>query len=1842
MRTLIVTVLAIASFVLSGGSALADTPVNFLSYHYNPQRQGWNPNEKVLNPSIVATPAFGELWNSPKFDTFSLSGTQQPVLYAVPLYVDSVTLTNAAYSGITLSVIYAGTTNGDLYAVCAQGYQDPSGSPSIPAGTILWHDHLGDPEVSSDNSIPRGILGTPVIDLNHNPPLVYVASDVANLGWRVFAIDITNGNFQSGWPISVNDTTVSPVLLNGPAPFGTSGKECQRGGLNLSADGTMLYVPFGDYSDNSNGYMLVVNTVTPGITVAFAGCPSGNPTPSAPYAGMWAAAGPAIDSAGHLFTTTGNCPVPNPPSSDQISGFWGMSVLEFSGIGSHPLSLIGTYTPWNYPAMDVNDTDLCGSSAIVLPDLPGLTPHLVAVGGKQGNGYLLNRDSMPGGLIQRPATNLTSNQDQSLLNPAPQSYYNNQVGPLNVFGPYSENSNQTDFAKSRTTPAFFQAADGSAYLIFTGATKQAIGNRTPVPPGVVRVKINTSASSPAYLSIDKTENTQAFFSAGSPIISSNGSANPISWNLDANVYRTDNLRNSKPYLVGVDVTTMQTVFKSSIGTLHAGAKYNEPSVARGMVIVGTDRLQVFGVTSSIYSINCGGIATGTYQADAYFTGGQTTSTVAAIDVTGVTNPAPAAVYQTARTDNTGAGFTYTFPGLTPGGSYPVRLHFSEPVFSTANARKFNVAINGNPTLINYDIFATAGAANKAVTEPFEAIADNSGTITINFSAGTGGTSSNNPIVSGIQVLQIPGTNPVLIAPVSGSKNGTPMTVTYFLPTGATPGTLKLNFDDGTTVRTLTLANALGVAGSNTIIFPPGNPTGSNAIVSGVPIPDGTYTLTLGYTDIGSGSPVTSAPVASVLIDTTPPTISAPVGGFTPNPIYNTPGGNAIMPDYTGQAVASDNSGTVVVTQSPAPGISEIIGQYTVTLTATDPSGNTATTSFTLAVLDYQGVLLTDPTTGSDKSGTLSVSYSLPGVPKTHSVFLRFDDGSTLRDVVFANGVSTPGPHTVIFSTGNPAASNSVFSGPPIPDGTYTLTMFFQDQVGDGPISSTPATNVIIDSTPPTISAPAGGFVPNPLVITQSGTAALPDYTGQVTAGDNFGAPTLTQSPAPGTFESVQQLQVTVTAMDGAGNTSHVSFQLNVIDYRVLLTAPATGPHNGGPLTLTYSIPANAKPQDQGGLVLRFDDGTNQHDIVVANAASNAGVHTFAFTPGNPTGSSNIFAGSGIPDGTYTVTLRLLDAGGDPVQVSSPVTGVIVDATPPSIGGPIDFTPRSVVVDSNGHATVPNYLAQIAPFVTDNIHLSSVTQDPPAGTSEVIGPVTITFTATDEAGNTATTDFSLQVVSGATQYSQVLNGGDAVPGAGTDPTIPAGSLFKTFGVPAINDAGTTAVAATWAAGKVKGSGILAGSPLKVVADLLSPVPDTPGAVWKTFTDPVIDSAGHIAFLATIGGKGIPASTVLVSDAFTGALKIIAQTGGISPSPDQAKYKSFLAYSLRNDKATVVANLATGTGAKVTGANNQGVFQLTSTGGSQLVRKGATATLSAGSSALKTLRLFASVAGSPAQGRDEDASGTSVAYIGGFVNKATAVMEGDSPLIEAKTSNLLDSPAGAQWATFGAYSLDGDASTRALQATMTVGPGSITKLTSSGIFLNTSGTFSAIAQTNSEDAPGMSAGVKFSKFSDPVVADDGSGVAFIATVKGSFITSGNNTGIWWKPTGQPLKLVARTGTPDDSVPGGSSWKKFTSLALPGGGAGPLFTATIATGHGVTAASAFGLWGVDPMGITRSLLREEDGIQNQPVRTLSVLQPVKASPGVTRNFNNTGSTLVRVTYTNGNQGIVEITVP
>ena len=560
------------------------SPINKLTYHYNKQRTGWNPNETKLTPATVSGSRFAQLWQSPQFDVVD---GEEPRLYASPLYVDKVTLSNGPHKGKTVSVVYAASDVGYIYAVSA------SATGKVAPGTILWKHR-----VTEAKPARFGTISTPVVDLERQRIYV-VGNNGPRTPDRVFALDLRSGEVIKGWPVVLDSATVNAphVKRNRDSNFPDKHNLIQRGALTLNLDGSRLYVTYA----SDWGWIMSIDTKAANIASTFS-----TTAHNEQNGGIWASGGPSIDKDGNLHMATGsnvqiivrNLGLPGifPDSENN----WGQSVIRLRDDPEKGLTLIGTYSPFNWAIAQVMDMDL-GSSGTVVIDLDPATtstPHLLVAGGKQGNVYLIDRANMPGSLVKRPPITEDASQDKSLLSPEIQPQFGTP-GPLNVFGPYMEKNGMNDQARSRTTAAYFKSHNGKNYVFATGSAKTGIKLDVSTPPGLAKLEIVTSPGKPAYLKVDKLEMTQTFHNPGSPIVTSNGGRDAIVWVLDTNAPRTTAIKGprmkQRPILYAFDAHTLDLIWKSAPGELGPTGKYNEVAVVNGMIYVGTDRIQAFGL-----------------------------------------------------------------------------------------------------------------------------------------------------------------------------------------------------------------------------------------------------------------------------------------------------------------------------------------------------------------------------------------------------------------------------------------------------------------------------------------------------------------------------------------------------------------------------------------------------------------------------------------------------------------------------------------------------------------------------------------------------------------------------------------------------------------------------------------------------------------------------------------------------------------------------------------------------------------------------------------------------------------------------------------------------------------------------------------------------------------------------------------------------------------------------------------------------------------------------------------------------------------------------------------------
>ncbi len=143
----------------------------------------------------------------------------------------------------------------------------------------------------------------------------------------------------------------------------------------------------------------------------------------------------------------------------------------------------------------------------------------------------------------------------------------------------------------------------------------------------------------------------------------------------------------------------------------------------------------------------------------------------------ISNTTSPGLYQTERYG--GNSFQYSF--AVPNGTYTVNLKFAEIYVAGIGQRIFNVFINGQSVLSNFDIVAQAGGADVALDKSFTTNVTN-GQINIQFGAVV-----NNAKIDGIEILQAGTGSSPSPAPSSGGSitAGSPGNSAQFIKTDTT-------------------------------------------------------------------------------------------------------------------------------------------------------------------------------------------------------------------------------------------------------------------------------------------------------------------------------------------------------------------------------------------------------------------------------------------------------------------------------------------------------------------------------------------------------------------------------------------------------------------------------------------------------------------------------------------------------------------------------------------------------------------------------------------------------------------------------------------------------------------------------------------------------------------------------------------------------------------------------------------------------------------------------------------------------------------------------------------------
>ena len=236
--------------------------------------------------------------------------------------------------------------------------------------------------------------------------------------------------------------------------------------------------------------------------------------------------------------------------------------------------------------------------------------------------------------------------------------------------------------------------------------------------------------------------------------------------------------------------------------------------------------------------------------------------------------------------------------------------------------------------------------------------------------------------------------------------------------------------------------------------------------------------------------------------------------------------------------------------------------------------------------------------------------------------------------------------------------------------------------------------------------------------------------GTVTAGTQ--EITVTPSHQSGWYQSALTLSWTVT-----GNPDFTS---GCGDTLINESAPATYTcsaqlASGQPTSVSVQIgvdltnPTLPAPPDVGPL-----QATGPSGLVV-----NYGLPSASDNLSTPTVACSPAPGSLFPVGETTVTCTATDDSGRSTSASFKVTVSPADTTPPTF---TSTPPNLILPDLGSPGEVVNYAA---PTATDDQDPSvAISCSPPSGSTFTSGTTTVACTATDDAGNSATTSFTVTV------------------------------------------------------------------------------------------------------------------------------------------------------------------------------------------------------------------------------------------------------------------------------------------------------------------------------------------------------------------------------------------------------------------------------------------------------------------------------------------------------------------
>lgn len=520
-----------------GGGASA---VSVLTYHNDVARTGQNLHETILTHANVNSASFGRIG----FMTTSTNGRVD----AQPLFVPDLQV-----GGVSHNVVFAVTEQDLVYAFDADSF----------AG--LWQVSLllpGESPADSrgcDDLAQVGITGTPVIDPHAGPHgtifVVAQSTDGSNYFNRLHALDLATGAERPGSPVTIQPTY--PNSFGGTNTFETQTIK-DRAALLLH-DG-VIYTAWGSFCDIDfyQGWVIAYNESTLQQAGVLNITPNGT-VPNGGQGGLWMSGGGiAVDSSGFLYFTAGNGTFDTTlnGSGFPINSNFGNAFIKASTSGGS-MTIVDYFNMHDTISQSGQDHDFGSGGVLILPDLrdsSGKTVHLALAAGKDGNLFVVNRDS------------------------------------LGKFDPSNDNAvyQKIDGVDSRAsfgTPAYF---NGTVYVHgeFEAGQNERHLNAFPIANG--RLATTPSSSTQAEFNFPGTI----------PSISANGTTpgTAIVWAVHTDIFSGTNAGVLHAYKAEDLGQELYNSDQAGSRDQFTGTHFSAPTITNGKVYVGTQNgVMVFGL-----------------------------------------------------------------------------------------------------------------------------------------------------------------------------------------------------------------------------------------------------------------------------------------------------------------------------------------------------------------------------------------------------------------------------------------------------------------------------------------------------------------------------------------------------------------------------------------------------------------------------------------------------------------------------------------------------------------------------------------------------------------------------------------------------------------------------------------------------------------------------------------------------------------------------------------------------------------------------------------------------------------------------------------------------------------------------------------------------------------------------------------------------------------------------------------------------------------------------------------------------------------------------------------------